>query len=263
LADEEYRPPGWRRIGKAPVQALAVSFVVPALNEEAYLGDTLEAIRAAMERNGEPWVARYEVIVVDDDSTDRTAETARRLGAKALSVRLRNIAAVRNAGAAAARGDWLCFVDADTQVNPALINEALAALAGGATWGGARLRASDRCPVWAEVLGRVYNAFHVGRKRWVYGSFCFIRRDVFLQVGGFPEAAPYGEDAALSQILLERFGPPAILRARAATSARKAVHFGFWRHMKILWLTTRYGQAAQTRPELVEYRDGEQLRRGR
>ncbi|MDQ6655620.1 MAG: glycosyltransferase, partial [Verrucomicrobiota bacterium] len=87
-----------------------LSFIVPAYNEARELPSALAALRAAAEGAGAP----YEVIVVDDDSNDATAEIARRAGARVAHVHLRQIAAVRNAGARLAQGDTLFFVDADT-----------------------------------------------------------------------------------------------------------------------------------------------------
>ena len=71
------------------------------------------------------------MIVVDDGSTDRTADIGREHGAQVVSVAHRQIAATRNAGARAARGDVFIFVDADTLVHEALVRLALQALRDG------------------------------------------------------------------------------------------------------------------------------------
>src|ERR1019366_2792714 len=113
-----------------------LSFVIPAHNEERFLAKTLASVRAAATSVGEP----FELIVVDDASTDRTASIARSFDAAVIPVRLRHIAAVRNAGAREARGDVLIFVDADTFVPAATLAAGLAALAQGAVGGGARVR---------------------------------------------------------------------------------------------------------------------------
>ena len=70
-----------------------ISFIVPAHNEEACLARTLPAIHEAARVVGHP----YEVIVVDDASTDATAEVARENNARVVSVKHRQIAATRNA----------------------------------------------------------------------------------------------------------------------------------------------------------------------
>ncbi|HJT45077.1 MAG TPA: glycosyltransferase, partial [Chthoniobacterales bacterium] len=87
-----------------------LSFIVPAYNEEFELPSTLEAIRSAA--NGRA----HEIIVADDASTDRTSAIGREAGAKVVFIDRRQIAAARNAGARAAGGDVLFFVDADTRI---------------------------------------------------------------------------------------------------------------------------------------------------
>src|SRR5262245_18131999 len=110
-----------------------LSFVVPAHDEEAVVVGTLRAIRAAASAGGHA----YEVIVVDDGSTDRTATLAAAEGAQVISLNARHIAKARNAGAAAASGDTLIFVDADTLVTPAVVAASVKAIDAGADGGGA------------------------------------------------------------------------------------------------------------------------------
>lgn len=104
-----------------------LSFIIPARNEEALIGEALEAILASVARatgvsRHELWLPHtsFEVIVVDDGSEDGTTEIVLRFAAEA-GVRLvrcagGNGAAARNAGAASSSGRVLCFVDADTIV---------------------------------------------------------------------------------------------------------------------------------------------------
>ena len=87
-----------------------ISFIVPAHNEEAWVGRCVSAIRNGVESLGQP----HEIIVVDDASSDATAAIARKQGAQVVRVEHRQIAATRNAGAQQSRGDILFFVDADT-----------------------------------------------------------------------------------------------------------------------------------------------------
>src|SRR5437773_1290083 len=98
-----------------------ISFVVPAHNEEALIVQTLEAIHASAREIGET----YEIIVVDDASTDATANLAEANGARVVSVNHRQIARTRNSGGRAARGERLFFIDADTTANPKAIRAAL------------------------------------------------------------------------------------------------------------------------------------------
>jgi glycosyltransferase involved in cell wall biosynthesis len=111
-----------------------ISFVIPAYNEERLLGRTISSIHDSTRPTG----LAYEVLVVNDASTDRTPAIARSLGAEVIDVQLRHIAAVRNAGARRARGEVLIFVDADTVVTPTAVRMALDAVARGAIGGAAR-----------------------------------------------------------------------------------------------------------------------------
>src|SRR5437016_13193032 len=79
------------------------SFIIPAHNEELELAATVDAIRAAASHATQ----RYEIIVIDDASTDGTAEIASRAGAKVIRINRRQIAASRNAGGRAAQGEYL------------------------------------------------------------------------------------------------------------------------------------------------------------
>src|SRR5947208_6405466 len=99
-----------------------ISFIVPAYNEETELTCTLGAIRAASSGLSQS----VEIIVVDDASTDATPEIAEQAGARVVSIHRRQIGAARNAGARAAQGEYLFFVDADTRINNTHVTEAIA-----------------------------------------------------------------------------------------------------------------------------------------
>src|SRR5437762_2582847 len=105
-----------------------LSFIIPAHNEELWIGKCLDSIVTSMQTIREP----YEVIVVDDASTDSTPLIAQQMGVRTLRVEHRKISAVRNAGARAATGEMFFFVDADTQVNERAVRAALAAVRAGA-----------------------------------------------------------------------------------------------------------------------------------
>jgi hypothetical protein len=231
-----------------------VSFVIPALNEAQYIGATLDSIQQAMSRGGQQ---HYEIIVVDDGSADDTAKIAIQHQARVLQVCQRNIAAVRNSGAREARGKFLIFVDADTEVSDALLGEAVHAMSHRMIWGTALAVPSDACPLWARLGLTVFNHYYVYRRKCAYGFFFVVNRQAFQELGGFPEMTNEGEDMALSKLLAEKHGPPRVLRSRVATSARKAAQFGFLYHLRMCWLALRFGDAIYTRPEIADYRNGE------
>src|SRR6266700_1060612 len=93
------------------------SVVIPAYNEEQYLPRLLKSIEVAR-ANYSGGRDEIEVIVADNDSSDATAEVARAHGARVVHVPKRRIAAARNGGARASRGEILCFIDADSAIHP-------------------------------------------------------------------------------------------------------------------------------------------------
>ena len=192
-----------------------ISFIVPAYNEERLLGATLEALHAAGRAVGE----LYELIVVDDASTDQTALVAQRHGARLVSVAHRQIAATRNSGAREAGGELLIFVDADTIVNEAVVRAAVQALRDGAVGGGAAIQFDGAVPFYARlltpILVRLFRA-----ARLAAGCFLFCTRRAFVAVGGFDETF-YGAEELVMSRALKRHGKFVVLRHTVTTSGRK------------------------------------------
>ena len=98
----------------------------------------------------------FEIIVVDDASTDATPEIADQAGARVVPIHRRQIAAARNAGARAARGQYLFFIDADTRINRIHVTEAMAVLEAGYAGGSARGVMDGFIPFWSRILLRVF-----------------------------------------------------------------------------------------------------------
>ena len=193
-----------------------LSFIVPAYNEERELPRALAAIRAAAEAATQP----YEVIVVDDASTDATAQIAKSAGAVVVPVHYRQIAAVRNAGARAARGDVFFFVDADTFIAPAHVTGARAALAAGCAGGGARVTTDGSVPLWGRVFVHVFSAFYFTAANLGAGAFLFTTRENFEAAGGFDEQFFAGEEVYFT-MALKKQGQFKLLREPIVTSGRK------------------------------------------
>jgi glycosyltransferase involved in cell wall biosynthesis len=215
-----------------------VSFIIPAHNEAFEIGRTLESIFNSARAAGLP----FEVIVVNDASTDRTAEIARQAGARVLDVQLRKISAVRNVGARAAKGDVFFFVDADTQISEAILRAALNAIERGAVGGGAWVKFRE--PVsWAVRLGiNVFSFFYMRFLRWAAGCFLYVRRKDFEAVGGFDETLYAGEEIVLSRAL-KRQGPFVVLRESVTTSGRKIRMYSTWSIVPLLMRFMLHGHA--------------------
>jgi glycosyltransferase involved in cell wall biosynthesis len=207
-----------------------LSIVVPAYNEEALLGATLTALRAAARASDEP----TQIIVVDDASTDRTAAIAAEHGAQVIPANVRQIAAARNIGARAAAGELLLFVDADTIVPPHLVKVAVDTMRGGAVGGGASAVFEPDAPRWAH-RAIAFAALIMRTAGWAPGCFFFARRDAFEGTGGFDERYFASEEIHLSRALKRR-GRFVMLPDNVLTSARKADHYSMWHS---LWLMAR------------------------
>jgi glycosyltransferase involved in cell wall biosynthesis len=192
-----------------------ISFVIPAYNEELLLGRTLRALNDAAGQLGEP----FEVVVVDDASSDGTAVVAREHGARVVPVNYRQIAATRNAGARETSGEMLIFVDADTVVTQAAVRAAVEAMRAGAAGGGCAFRFDGRLPLYGQLMEAVaaplYRALGLAS-----GCFLFCTRAAFLASGGFDDGLFAAEEAVLSRAL-RRQGRFVVLRECVTTSGRK------------------------------------------
>ena len=193
-----------------------ISFIVPAHNEEACLGRTLEAIHASARAADQP----YEIVVVDDASTDATAAVAGEYGAIVVPVNHRQIAATRNSGARAANGEQLIFVDADTTISPRVVAAALRSMAKGAGGGGALARFEGSVPLYAHLLLWWLGLF-MRLAGICGGAFMFCTRGAFQATGGFNEKLFGAEDAAMSWAL-KRQGRFVVLWPKVLTSGRRA-----------------------------------------
>jgi glycosyltransferase involved in cell wall biosynthesis len=170
----------------------------------------------------------YEIIVVDDASTDATPEIASGAGAKVIPINRRHIAAARNAGARAALGEYLFFVDADTRINRAHVSGGIVALEGGYAGGGARVAMDGFIPIWGRLLLRGFSSVYFGLNLGA-GAFLFTTRRNFDAIGGFDEQYFAGEEVYFSREL-KKLGRFKLLREPVVTSARKlrmysAIHF--------------------------------------
>ncbi len=199
------------------------SIIIPAYNEAEELPATLRAIRTAMAAQK----SAGECIVVDNNSTDATAEIAYGAGADQVVFEpINQIARARNAGVAASRGRHLVFVDADTRIPVDLLTESLRLLQSDTVAGGGSI---------IRFEGEISAIGKVGITLWeradkatrtAAGSFLFCRRDAFEAIGGFDEKLYASEEVRLSRLLRKwggarKQGFEIITTAPAQTSARK------------------------------------------
>jgi glycosyltransferase involved in cell wall biosynthesis len=228
-----------------------LSFIVPAYNEELELPSTLSAIHAAARANADP----YEIIVVNDASTDATAAVAVAGGARVVTIDRRQIAAARNAGAGEARGDVLFFVDADTRIAPSHVAGALRALAAGCAGGGARVT-TDGVPLWGRVFVHVFSAFYFTAANLGAGAFLFTTRRNFDAAGGFDKRLFAGEEVYFT-MALKKLGQFRLLREPIVTSGRKLRMNSAWHILgRSVGIILRGKRGVRSRDKLDLWYDG-------
>jgi glycosyltransferase involved in cell wall biosynthesis len=236
-----------------------ISFIVPAHNEEGLIGATVRSLHHAAAG------LEHEVIVVDDASSDRTAEVAAGHGARAIRVEHRHIAATRNAGAKASTGQMLVFVDADTTVPREALKQAVLALERGAIGGGAGVKLDAWVPVYARVMLwvmiRLFRMF-----RLTGGCFLFCTREAFDASGGWDERYYVGEEIHLCKAL-HKLGEFVIIRERVVTSGRKLRTYSAGEVLGTMWRLAKKGMKGGMTREGTELWYGERrddpLSRGR
>jgi glycosyltransferase involved in cell wall biosynthesis len=192
-----------------------LSIIIPTYNEESVIESTLRAIRSGLTK------FPYELIVADDESTDRTVEIATPIADRVLQGTKVTIAAGRNRGAAAATGEYLVFIDADVVIPEPdrFFEQALACFECDPRLVGltVNLRVHPNLATRADriIFGAV-NLVHrfdnnILRRGSASGEFQMVKTDVFRKLGGYNERLTVTEDneffSRLSRVGRTRFEP--------------------------------------------------------
>jgi len=160
-----------------------ISIVIPAYNEETLIGQTLDRVRRAIDEN-QNGLFSWEAIVVDNNSSDKTAEIASRNGADIVFEPVNHISRARNKGANAARGDWLLFIDADTHPLPGLVADTLDVIRSGRHVGCSSTVKVEGGPAWYRRSLEGHNLEMRLLKSGV-GAYLLCSTTAFRAIGGF------------------------------------------------------------------------------
>lgn len=229
----------------------ALSLVIPAVNEEAYISRAIESARA--ERYGD-----LEIIVVANGSTDGTVGIAKRMADKTI-VRDTPCGAgyARNLGVAVARGHVFIFLDADSYIGRGTLSRI----------------ASRVSPMqFGSVLGRptntslkytlyfmLKNLAHRARLyRGALGGLLFCSRDLYTSIGGFNPSLLLDEFYDFSARARKSGGRYLLLTdCFAVTSTRRFEQFGYW-NTSMLWMKLRVkawlGMKRAVKTRVYEYK---------
>lgn len=201
---------------------MRLSIIIPTLNEAQYLAATVRQVSLAAR------AGPHQVLVADCDSSDGTAEVARRLGVSVVHVTPpHSRARALNTGARCADGDVLLFLDADTVV-PAGYDVAIEkGLHHPDVVGGAFEFALDGAEIGLRLV-EVINRVRYRLWPWYYGDQgIFVRREVFHRLGGYPERRLL--EASEFCRRMRQQGRVVLIPRRMKTSARRFQEGGIYR----------------------------------
>jgi glycosyltransferase involved in cell wall biosynthesis len=239
---------------------MKVSIVIPAYNEERLISGCLQAVEAALEANRASGF-ETEIIVVDNNSSDRTAEIAGRAGARVCFEPVNQIGRARNAGAAVSEGEWLLFVDADSWLSPELVADIFALIDSGTAVGCGSTMRMDGLPWWGRMALNLWTGVSI-LFRWASGAMFVCRADAFRDVGGFSQELYASEEIDLS-MRLKKWGRRrglkfVILRGHPLeTSSRKVqIYSGKEIAKQFLGLALRPRRSLKDRKHLAIWYDG-------
>ena len=212
-----------------------ISVVIPAYNEEKYLASCLESLK-----NQNYPKEKYEVIVVDNNSTDKTPQIARDFGARIVGCQVQGVAAARQVGGQAVFGEIIAGTDADTMlpvtwlkdINSYFQDKSIVAISGSATFSSTgsfnKLLARVGFPLIMRTM------FFLGKKALNGFNFA-IRKDVFDKIGGFDPEMLSAEDVDLGIKASKKgkviFIPSLVVTTSARRIEKSRIKF-FWHHIK-------------------------------
>jgi len=186
-------------------QTIQISVVIPAYNEEKYLPKCLKSLKKQI------FDEKYEIIVVDNNSTDNTTEIALKYGVKVVKENRRGVCFARQRGALEAKGNIIVSTDADSVFHPDWLKniheEIIAQPDIIATFGPFRFETKPKWGwIYSQILFKVVKFFYIIRHEVIYipASNFACRRSILMKINGYNTALAQGGD---EHDLLKRLRP--------------------------------------------------------
>lgn len=213
-----------------------VSVIIPTLNEEKYIEQTLKSIK------NQDYSGKCEVIVVDSKSTDKTVEISKKYADKVVQIKKQGTALGKNIGAKAAKGEILIFLDADTILSKKWIKKAVQYFENpdvGMVTGMIRPREKNWKAMltmifWGNILPTI--TYMLGKGIHIGPSTFAVRKKLFKDLKGFDERKSLGEDCDFafrvyknSKVVFEK-------SLKSYTSMRRFENEGYLK-MNFFWMT--------------------------
>jgi glycosyltransferase involved in cell wall biosynthesis len=215
----------------------SLAFIIPAYNEELLLPNTLNNLLQICSKLPS---YKAEIIVVDNNSTDKTAEIAQSLNTRVIFEPINQISRARNAGAkAASHADYLFFIDADTTPSLDVISEALRLMESQRYCGGGTIVTFDSSKnnIFVKFWTTVSKLTQLAA-----GAFIFCTNEAYKGCGGYSESIYAAEDLVFSRAL-QKWGKShgkqkftIITKYPIITSDRKMKWFTNWEIFTKLFL---------------------------
>ncbi|HWB58488.1 MAG TPA: glycosyltransferase [Chthoniobacteraceae bacterium] len=208
-----------------------ISVLIPAYNEERLIGRTLDAVHASFAALP---ALTYEIVVCDNNSTDKTTEAALAKGARVVREPHNQIARARNTAAKNARGAWFIFLDADTFLTAKLLGDTVRAFEGGRICAGGTVLVFDREDIgwFPTFMCKLWNRVSVVLNL-AAGAYLFCLREAWVESGGFSEEVYAGEELYFSR-RMQQWGRKRKMKFKIlsdspiTTSARKMEWYSSW-----------------------------------
>lgn len=236
---------------------MKLSVVIPAYNEEKYIGGCLQSL---IDKAGDDI---YEIIVVDNASTDKTAEVAKSFkGVRVVKEKRKGLTRARQAGLLASKGDLVAYIDADTQVKDSWLhrvkrefekNPRLVCLS--APYSLYDVSKWKRVLVWSYWNLLAYPTYMLLMKYMVLGANFVARRSVLMKIGGFDATIEfYGEDTNIAR-RLAKAGKVKFLRSSLVNSSARRMEAEGWLKIGLKYTANFISEILRHRPVHQEYND--------